>query len=273
MKRIWAVLLAALCGAVLTALVLAFDTVPLPLLPEEMRAEPMYVKLCRYDGQSMKVAELNVPTAEEFLRDISAKQVRTADNWTRNKRTGTIYGVNISTPSGWIDAAWCNGYWFCEDGSLYRLDYDFERFAQQHGLWEDAEERSDALTMPCIRYLAEDQNGWDAALLPKAEELDPPSVITMELEEWTDEMVRVTISNASPFPWTVGLAYEIHVLLDGEWYKAAKMPGSWAIALVGFSVPPNETIEHRSSLAMYGTLPPGTYRYVVEGVAVEHTIE
>ena len=66
-------------------------------------------------------------------------------------------------------------------------------------------------------------------LLTPAAELEPPDGVTMTLESWDKDTVKVNIENHRGTDWMYGEHYSLQLLLDGVWYEIPTMPGTLGI--------------------------------------------
>lgn len=119
----------------------------------------------------------------------------------------------------------------------------------------------------------ETADGWDAAALSPAEEWTAPEHITIELASYTKIALVAELTNSGSEPWTYGAAYSIQVLLDETWYVVPAAAQNTVIPSIAYGLPAGETREEiYYYYSVYGDLPAGTYRLVVDGAAAEFTL-
>lgn len=229
--------------------------------------------LYTYDGKTVKLAYIfDVQKEQEILDSLNAVKAEKVKGWTAGDAGLPVYGLDMGRDDGYtIYAAWTNGHWIAQDGTVYRFDYDFGQLAEQKA-WQDEGELPSFTSFPCARIFAQEKDGWNTRFLVPAPPLNPPRGITMKLDSWDQDLAVVSITNQGSEEWTCGEFYEIQVLIDGVWYEVPTVPGNWGFNCMGYYVPTGETQSLTSHMAMYGQLPPGTYRFVINGLSVEHRI-
>lgn len=213
----------------------------------------------------------------EILAELGKVKAKPVDSWTA---AYPMYGLSIGTADGMgLRMLWTNGYLITRTGEVYEFDYDFA--AAMEGLeWgspssrEAGHDTRNAIThvsgMPNSRYLALSNGEWNTEYLRPAGDLNPPENISMRLNEWTKQSVSVTIISDSAEEWMYGEYFHLEVLLGGAWYIVPVQPDqNWGFTDIGIILQPYDENQETYSLAMYGQLPAGTYRLVVEGLAVE----
>lgn len=220
-----------------------------------------------YDGETVTAGYLYDSIAEKrILDEISSVNVKKVNGWSPKQVTLPVYGLEIGGLDGQgIQAAWSNGYWIAQDGTAWQFDYDFGALETDGG-WTDERVWETASVLPCARILSQDGDGWNPLMLSPAGELSPPEDITMELVRQTDDTLEVELSNGGSGEWLYGVAFSIHVRLEGTWYIVPVTPGEWGFVAIGKILPAGETREETYKLIMYGELPAGEYRLVVEGM-------
>lgn len=208
----------------------------------------------------------------KILDRLSAVDATPTADWTPEKVTLPVYGIEIGTKDGMgIRAAWSNGYLILRDGSVYEFDFNFSALEEDY-TWEYSRAPVSLSAMPCGRLLSEGADGWVADRLSPAEELTPPDGITMVFKELTAGKITVKLSNTSETDWCFGEYFSLHVLLDGIWYRVPELDDkNYMFNDIGIILPAGESMEKSYSLGSYGTLPADTYRLVVEGMSVEFT--
>lgn len=271
MKKILAILL---CAALLLPLFGCGNTGGNDLW-DEASPETSAMFLYSFDKDGGR-AGITFDQADEhaILDRLSAVKAVPVTDWTAEKVTLPVYGIEIGSKDGWgILAAWSNGYLILRDGSVYKFDFDFSALEKDYE-WEQENRIIGSLSaMPCGRLLSEGPDGWVADHLSPAEELTPPKGISMVLNEQTSEKVTVKLSNRGDTEWMYGEYFSLQVLLNDGWYNVPVLDDkNYGFTDIGIILPAGESREESYSLSMYGTLPEGTYRLVVEGMSVEFSL-
>lgn len=226
-----------------------------------------------YDGKTAQISYMfDSEKVQEILDSLNAVKEEKAEGWTADDASLPVYGIEIGGEDGLsIFAAWTNGHWIAQDGTVYRFDFDFGQLAQRYE-WEKAGELPSFTSFPCARLFTQEKNRWNTRFLIPAAPLNPPEGLNMKLESWDQDTAVVSISNGSSEEWSCGEFFEIQALIDHTWYEVPTMPGNWGFNCVGFYVPVGGTQSMINHLAMYGELPPGKYRLVLKELWVEHEI-
>ena len=226
-----------------------------------------------YDGTSVRLYYMFDSEKErEILDDLSSVKAEPAEDWSAKDASLPVYGIEIGREDGLsLFAAWTNGRWIAQDGSVYQFDYDFEALKQRKE-WESAGELPSFTNFPCARVFTQEKEQWNTRFLVPAAPLNPPRGITMTLDSWDNDIAAVTINNESGGEWSCGEFYELQVLIDGVWYEIPAMPGNWGFNCMGFYIPDGGKQSMINHLTMYGELPSGTYRLVIKELSAEHVI-
>ena len=226
-----------------------------------------------YNGENVfcsYIFESNIE--QDILYELDAVRAVEVDDWSLEDITLPIYGLRIGATDGLdIFAAWCNGYWISQTGNVYRFDFDFAKLEKKYS-WSHEQELSSFSVFPCAYFLTQDERGWNSTLLVPTEELKAPDGITMTLEAWDIDTVKVSIKNDSSTDWMYGELYSLHVSLNSVWYDIPPTPGGWAFISIGLTIGGGQTQNKTYHLDMYGELPAGTYRLVAFGLSVEKII-
>ena len=211
-------------------------------------------------------------TDEHAILDrLSAVDATPAADWTAEKVTLPVYGIEIGSMDGpGISAAWSNGYLILRDGSAYEFDFDFSALENDYK-WEQENRVMESLSaMPCGRLLSEGPNGWLSDRLFPVGHLTPPEGISMVLKEQTADRLTVELTNHSAADWMFGEYFSLHVLLDGVWYEVPVLDDkNYAFTDIGIILPAGDSMEKSYPLGAYGDLPEGTYRLAAFGMSVE----
>ena len=188
--------------------------------------------------------------------------------------TYPIYGIEIGRDDGWTArVAWSNGYWFTADGSFLKADFDMGSLKTDYE-WEDSFIFDSMGALPCAKYICQLEDGWRADLMTEADKLQGQKNVTMTITKQTETALNVTIENNSVKEWEYGQNFAVQVLLDGVWYDVPTTPDTnWVFTSELMILPKGEKVDRSYGLHMYGELPMGTYRLVVEGITAEFEIE
>ncbi len=229
--------------------------------------------LYHYNGERASCSYIyDSNTTKSILNELDSVKATEVENWSLNDITQPIYGLWITATDGsGIFTAWSNGYWISQVGKVYRFDFSFADLEKKYP-WSDKQEFFPFADFPCARFLTQDESGWNSMLLTPAAELEPPDGVTMTLESWDQDTVKVNITNNRGTDWMYGEHYSLQLLLDGVWYEIPAMPGHWGFNDIGLIVQAGEKKNKTYHLTMYGELPSGTYRIAAYGLSVEGVI-
>jgi hypothetical protein len=123
-----------------------------------------------------------------------------------------------------------------------------------------------------MRYLVQDETGWNADLMNPSSEPESPEGITVDID-YTVETIEATFRNDGTEPWGFGTYWSLQVNLDGVWYEVPASPVSnWAFPDIGYELAAGGTWDETYHMEMYGDLPAGQYRFYAFGVTDEFTI-
>lgn len=267
MKRIMTILLLILllsgCGARKAA------TVDLmPNADPETSALGLYV----YDGETITRRHL-------FQTDQYRADVMQAFHYAEAQEAAVdvtelqppFYGIEMGAGDfGTACGLWSDGYFIAQNGKTYAFNYDFEALLNDHP-WDQPDTFQSLDIMPCANLIAKTAKGWNTAFLTAAEEPVPPSGIAMTAQFEADT-VQVEFENLSSEEWGYGYDYGLEVLLHDTWYYVPAEREMSFISLLCL-LQPGGTAQESYSLAPYGVLPSGTYRFVTQGMAAEFAIE
>lgn len=236
--------------------------------------ESSALMLYTYDGEEGNHYTIyDAATEKEIIADLAKVNVKQVDDWNHDKLTYPIYGLWIGTAGGMsLEVAWSNGYWITMDGAVYTFDYDFEKLLDDY-TWEDKRSFTSTTALPCARELLLSEEGWVTEMLTPAEEADAPENVSMVLTEQEGKLLTVELTNHGTEEWCYGTYFSVQALVDGVWYRVPTTPENWGFNDIAMILPPGETREESYNLTMYGQLPAGTYRLLVEGMTAEFEIE
>ena len=228
-----------------------------------------------FDGTDGESRILYDAAAEkEILAALGKVRAKKVEDWSPEKVTYPLFGLWIGSEDGeGVQCAWCDGYLLLRDGSVYRFDYDFYALAENYD-WKYLRDIDSAAELYCGRFLAEGDGRWYPIHMTNAALKDAPEGISLTLTAAGRESLTAELTNASGEAWCYGEYFSLQVLLNDEWYAVPSTPEhNWAFTDIGLILEPGQTREENYSLTMYGELPAGTYRLVVEGLTAEFEVE
>ena len=97
--------------------------------------------------------------------------------------------------------------------------------------------------------------------------------IEIEIVEQTKRGLTVQITNNTKEWWGYGVSYHLEIFQDDEWYKVPTLPGEWAFIEIWIELAPGETNEEAYDFEMYGELPAGKYRIIIEDRYAEFEVK
>ena len=216
------------------------------------------------------------PAEWEIINELKATSAKPAEVTTEDVEF-PAYGFEIGSTDGWgLNMAWSNGYLYNRDGEVYEFDFDFGKLLDEYA-FEEKDKWNSVLVLPCMRYLVQDENGWNADLMIPAPEVEvepnPNIRITVEID-YTGETIEATFRNDGTEPWGFGTYWSLQVNLDGVWYEVPASPVSnWGFPDIGYELAAGGTWDETYHMEMYGDLPAGQYRFYAFGVTDEFTVE
>lgn len=231
--------------------------------------------LYTFDGETgTRYWTYNSLEIEKILAEFAKVNAKVAEDWSHEKITFPVYGYHISDTDGNpLEIVWSNGYEITQDGIAYKCNYDFEEVLAAYE-WEELGSVTSVSGMPCSDILCLGEDGWLAAFLSPAEDTKAPENISMVLTKQEDMVLTVEFTNSGSQEWMYGEHFSIQVLLDDEWYYIpATSKYNWGFIDIGYILEAGKTREESFNRTMYGELPAGTYRLVVEGMTAEFVIE
>ena len=226
-----------------------------------------------YDGAEMVCYYLSDNAAEhEIIEKLKSTSAKPADVTTDDVKF-PAYGFDIGSTDGWgLYMTWSNGYLYNRDGEVYEFDFDFDDLLTDYAFTEEWS-RPDGRALPCMWYLVQDENGWNADLMNPAAEPEAPDRITVEID-YTGETIEATFRNDGTEPWGFGTYWSLQVNLGGVWYEVPTSPVSnWGFPDIGYELAAGGTWDETYHMEMYGDLPAGQYRFYAFGVTDEFTVE
>ena len=228
----------------------------------------------KYDGKKViSYTMFNNSKEQELLDKIQNIDVVEDENWKLNQIKYPVYGLEIGGQDGMtVFGAWSNGYWITQEGKVYQFELDFESIEKDYE-WDLEEEFDSVSILPCVRYLCQREDAWNKKVMDEAEKLEDFNDISMKVLEVKDGIISVEVKNESKMPWEYGEPYSLQVQIDGEWYVVPTIPGNWGFTMPLYVLQAGESMEKAYNIEMYGDLPKGTYRIVVENLTAEFEVE
>lgn len=292
MKRTVAVFL---LGGLLSVLLLACapdtDTISTVTLIEDVSYDPGNL-ICLYQYEEGMISEryLTETSEQEALVDqINAAEAVRVEKPEVDKLTGPLYGLQVpQTNHGYGDrliVGWQDGYWFAENGSVYRVELDFERILTDYPWMNESSgvEAEEHWGVNLANYGGKWYPGFLAAEAKRSgNQWNPwPEPTTTEYAGWmSSEEVRVTleydeypagteefdcrIQNNSEDAVSFIPEIEVEVYLEGEWKSLEDKhhtPYSLLIRTIG---PEDECTEIVDLDRSAWDFMPGRYRICVE---------
>ncbi len=218
-----------------------------------------------YDGAETTCYWLSDDTAEwEIINAMKATSAVPAEVTTDDVEF-PAYGFELGSTDGWgLYMAWSNGYLYNRDGEVYEFEFDFDKLLTDYAFTEEWS-RSDGMALPCMRYLVQDENGWKKEFL-KSGTLETREGVYAEIGDSIGDEITVVIKNDTAEDWRYGDYFSVQVKLDGEWYDIPVSPvNNWAFNDIAYELEAGGRVTRSYHLAMYGDLPVGEYRFIVDG--------
>ena len=236
-----------------------------------------------YDGTDTVRGHLfDTGEVQEVLDSLAAVNAKAVEDWSAADLAAPFYGLYMMKEDGRpLAAVWSEGLWITQDGEAYAFEYDFAKLWSERD-WQSMDTWSGQMTMPCSHALAyvegdgtsSHDGAWDPTWMTPGQELIAREGLSIELVEWDETSVTVTLSNHSGEEWTFGEYYHLEVLLEGVWYLVPTAPGeNWAVHDLAYILPDGGDMEMTYSLICYGDLPAGHYRLVAEAFEEELAVE
>ncbi|MGN1345903.1 MAG: immunoglobulin-like domain-containing protein [Eubacteriales bacterium] len=237
-------------------------------LTEGASPETSLMTLWAYDGTNMSYAYLSDDAMEaEILAKLDAVQARPVTNPSTEHETVPMYGIEIGTADGMgLLLGWSNGYLYNRDGTVYEFDFDFASLAEEYPFEvRETWETESNLWIPSSYYMVRDENGWNPAFMMPAELKEMDGVFA-EAKEISEDRITLVLTNDTAEEWCYGEYFSVHAKLDGEWYVLPTKPDrNWAFIDIGYLLMPGASETRTYQLEMFGELPAGEYRLVVNG--------
>lgn len=226
-----------------------------------------------YDGASVyRVHTADIATTNAVLETLSGVSYSEAPDWTIDDVTLPVFGVEIGRADGTvIQAAWSNGYWIAQDGSVYHYDFDFNTLTSEYDL-VGGMEFPNFSNFPNARTLTQDDTGWNTYLLTPVDALTPVRGVSMTLDSIEDGTAQLSITNSSGAEFNYGEFFEVQVQIAGTWYSVPVAQANVAFPDIAHILRAGEAATQSYNLNIYGDLPDGNYRIVAYGLSAEFTL-
>jgi len=240
-----------------------------------------------YDGKDTVCGHLFDKAEVQMVVDsLASVDVVPEPDWSPADLSAPMFGIYIMKEDGRpLSAVWSASLWITQEGEAYRFPYSVAKIWGDHE-WQAMNTWSGEMVLPAQHALAYRENAekasqdgggdsyWDPTWMTPAGDMTAADGHEIELVEWSDTAVTVTLINHSDEDWTFGEYYHLEVNLNGTWYHVPTAPGeNWAVHDLAYVLPAGGEMEMTYSLICYGVLPAGHYRLVAEafeeGLAVE----
>ena len=123
-----------------------------------------------------------------------------------------------------------------------------------------------------MNYLAKSEGDWNTAVLTPSDYVEADSAVTVKLIEQTETHLVLEFTNTGAEEWGYGHAFYLETQVNGQWYR---IPAEWDVAFTEelMIVMPSAAAQERCWIEPYGVLPAGSYRLVIQGLAIPFEIE
>ena len=193
---------------------------------------------------------------------------------------GEYFSLQVLLDGAWYEMPTTSGHWAFNDigwiigaGETQSKTYNLDMYGDlPEGTYRVVVfDLSVENTEPPI--YTQDEIIWGSTPLTPAATVYPTNGITMTLESWDKNTVKVSVTNNSGADreYGEGDRYTLQVLVNGVWYEVP-IEDRWAFNDVALTVKAGETERKSFNLEMYGELPEGTYRVAVYDLYAENTI-
>lgn len=223
-----------------------------------------------FDGTKTECSWLfDAVKEQEIIDAINDLDALIVTNLNMEELEGPMYGISIGRTDGYeFGMTWWDGYCFLGDDVVYKVEIDFAKIKEEYS-WQDQDEYS-LLSMPNLYQMVTMDDGWNQKLLPKSEELQSNGLL-LTLKELKGNQITVNLSNSSKEELYYGEYWSLQVLLDDTWYQIP-VKENWGFNGIAYILPAGGEAEKTYDLKLYGDLPEGTYRLIVEGASVEFEV-
>lgn len=180
-----------------------------------------------------------------------------------SKLGGSIYGIGIGSKDGWLRLAWCDGYVFLEDGSVYKADIDFGMIKSNYS-WQD-KDKMPLSSFPNMYYIAQKDGKWNQRFLEKSKKLKSNG-LKVTTKKFDGTKLVVKLKNKTKKELCYGEGFSLQAKLNGSWYCIPAKEDMYFIDIANI-MEAGQGTKKTYDLSAYGELPSGTYRIVIEGAS------
>lgn len=210
------------------------------------------------DGEQEIVDYINGIKISDEVKDIDA-----------DKLNGSMYGLGIGRKDGWFTHfAWCDGYVFLEDGSVYKADIDFGRITNNYS-WQE-KDKMPLSSFPNMYYIAKKDGKWNKVFLEKSQKLKSNG-LNVTIKKFDGTKLVVKLKNKTKKELCYGEGFSLQVKIDGSWY-CIPAKDDLIFPSIANIMRAKEGRKKTYNLSPYGELPSGKYRIVIEGASATFNI-
>lgn len=181
---------------------------------------------------------------------------------------GSMYGIDIGSKDGWIRLAWCDGYVFLEDGSVYKADIDFNMIKSNYS-WQD-KDKMPLASFPNMYYIARKDGEWNQRFLEKSKKLKSNG-LKVTAKKFDGTKLVVKLKNKTKKELYYGEGFSLQVKLDGSWYCIPARDDMYFIDIENI-MRAGQGTKKTYDLSAYGELPSGKYRIVIDGASAAFNV-
>lgn len=182
--------------------------------------------------------------------------------------SGSMYGIDIGSKDGWIRLAWCDGYVFLEDGSVYKADIDFNMIKSNYS-WQD-KDKMPLASFPNMYYIARKDGEWNQRFLEKSKKLKSNG-LKVTAKKFDGTKLVVKLKNKTKKELYYGEGFSLQVKLDGSWYCIPARDDMYFIDIENI-MRAGQGTKKTYDLSAYGELPSGKYRIVIDGASAAFNV-
>lgn len=181
---------------------------------------------------------------------------------------GSMYGIDIGSKDGWIRLAWCDGYVFLEDGSVYKADIDFNMIKSNYS-WQD-KDKMPLASFPNMYYIARKDGEWNQRFLEKSKKLKSNG-LKVTAKKFDGTKLVVKLKNKTKKELYYGEGFLLQAKLDGSWYCIPARDDMYFIDIENI-MRAGQGTKKTYDLSAYGELPSGKYRIVIDGASAAFNV-
>ena len=215
------------------------------------------VTLFYFDGETTYHKDaFDSAEGKKIVDSINELKARAVDPSKAKEITIPCYGISAYNTSGYeVRLTYGNGYWLMQDGSVYKVKYDFASVYNSAPSGNPDTSRG-GIGFPNSAWLGP----YDVRFYRK--ESDMPGEkdgMSLSFVDLKDKTATVRFTNNSEYEYVYGEGYSLQKLIDGEWYTLSTKENIYFNAL-GYHVEPGASCDMDCDLAPYGELDKGRYR-------------